>query len=216
MGTDPSLYGPQTVQQVGNFTYQGCYSEATNGRALGGLQPNAPSTGFTIELCQVACQIYLYFGMEYANQCYCGNTLGIGATNQTSSVPSVSGCSMQCAGNELEYCGGPNRLNVYKQPSVPGSPTQSLPPGSSATTSPNSPVGPTTVTTITGGKYLGCYSEGTNVRALGDLQNPIMGSSVSVESCGAACLGYVYFGVEYSGECKLSIMSRCDKITDAV
>jgi hypothetical protein len=67
-GTDPSLYGPQTVKAAGNYLYQGCYSESTNGRALAALSPPAPPGGFTIELCQVACQGYLYFGMEYSNQ----------------------------------------------------------------------------------------------------------------------------------------------------
>lgn len=67
-GADPSLYGPQTVLQAGNYGYIGCYSEATNGRALSAFEPTAPSTGFTIELCASACTGYQFFGMEYANQ----------------------------------------------------------------------------------------------------------------------------------------------------
>ena len=76
-GTDPALYGPQTIQKAGSYNYQGCYSEATNGRALSGKSPTAPSTGFTIESCMSACQGYTYFGMEYSNQCYCGNTASV-------------------------------------------------------------------------------------------------------------------------------------------
>ncbi len=67
-GTDPALYGPQTPLQVGDYNYQGCYSEATNGRALNDLSPPEPSGGFTLESCMSACQGYKYFGMEYANQ----------------------------------------------------------------------------------------------------------------------------------------------------
>jgi iron transport multicopper oxidase len=67
-GTDPSLYGPQTVQVVGNYNYQGCYSEATTGRALAGLRPATPPGGYTVELCETACQGYTYFGMEYSNE----------------------------------------------------------------------------------------------------------------------------------------------------
>ncbi len=105
-GTDPALYGPQTVQSVGNYNYIGCYSEGTGTRALTGLVPRAPASGFTIELCEAACQGYTYFGMEYSNQCYCGNTILGGAANQTSTVPAINGCSMLCNGNQNEYCGG--------------------------------------------------------------------------------------------------------------
>ncbi|TEY50792.1 hypothetical protein BOTCAL_0272g00040 [Botryotinia calthae] len=112
-GSDPALYGPKTVNSIGNYNYLGCYSEATTGRALGGLSPQAPSTGFTIELCATACKGFLYFGMEYANECYCGNVLGIGSINQTSSTPSTNGCSMLCKGNTKEYCGGSGKLDVY-------------------------------------------------------------------------------------------------------
>ena len=59
---------PGTVQTVGNYNYVGCYSEATNGRALAGKTPAAPINGFTIELCQAACQGYQYFGMEFGNE----------------------------------------------------------------------------------------------------------------------------------------------------
>ena len=65
-GTNPALYEPQTIQAPGNYLYQGCYSEATNGRALSGKSPTAPASGFTIELCMAACQGYQYFGMEYS------------------------------------------------------------------------------------------------------------------------------------------------------
>jgi len=105
-GTNPALYGPQTIQSVGNYSYIGCYSEGTGTRALTGLTPKAPASGFTIELCEAACQGYTYFGMEYSNQCFCGNTILGGAANQSSSVPATNGCSMLCTGNQNEYCGG--------------------------------------------------------------------------------------------------------------
>ncbi len=85
-GANPALYGPQTIQTVGNYVYIGCYSEATTGRALTGKTPRAPANGFTIELCEAACQGFTYFGMEYSNQCFCGNTINAGSVNQSSSV----------------------------------------------------------------------------------------------------------------------------------
>jgi hypothetical protein len=41
-------------------------------------------------------------------ECYCGSTLG----NTNSQAP-IDECSMLCAGNSLQFCGGPNRMNVY-------------------------------------------------------------------------------------------------------
>lgn len=37
----------------------------------------------------------------------CGNTLGEGVPEP------AADCNMLCAGNSSEFCGGPNRLNVY-------------------------------------------------------------------------------------------------------
>lgn len=37
----------------------------------------------------------------------CGNSIANGAT------PATSGCSMVCNGDSSEFCGGPDRLNVY-------------------------------------------------------------------------------------------------------
>ena len=92
-----------TVNVSSNYNYIGCYSEGTNGRALSGKAPAAPTDGFTIELCTAACQGYTFFGMEFGNECYCGNTINAGSVNQASSDPNVNGCSMFCAGSE-EVC----------------------------------------------------------------------------------------------------------------
>jgi WSC domain len=105
-GTDPSLYGPQVPKVIGNYNFLGCYSEATGQRALTGMSPNPPPAGFTNELCAVACSGFQYFGTEYANQCYCGNSINAGSVNQSSLDPAVNGCNMVCKGNQNEYCGG--------------------------------------------------------------------------------------------------------------
>ena len=113
-GTNPSLYGPQVPKVVGNYNFLGCYSEATGQRALTGKTPTAPTSGFTIELCQQACQGFTYFGMEYANQCFCGNAINAGSVNQNSSDPTVNGCNMVCNGNANEYCGGKFPFPLHK------------------------------------------------------------------------------------------------------
>lgn len=123
---------------------------------------------------------------------------------------------MPCLGNSSEFCGGANRLGMYMLISNATStitPTLSSTTSAKATSSPSlstaipTPTGPATVTKLGGYSYLGCYSEGTNVRAINDLANPIAADSVSIESCASACAGYKYFGVEYSQECKVFLSS---------
>lgn len=66
----------------------------------------------TVALCTQACQTegYVLAGVEYSGECYCGNT----ASNGGGPAPDgLSGCNMACNGNSSEYCGGPNRLDVY-------------------------------------------------------------------------------------------------------
>ncbi|MCJ1408115.1 hypothetical protein MMC19_002188, partial [Ptychographa xylographoides] len=187
--------GPVTVQSAGNYNYVGCYSEATTGRALSALQPKAPTSGFTIELCEAACQGYQLFGMEYSNECYCGNTLGAGSVNQTSSSPTTNGCSMLCTGNSTEYCGGPGRLDLYQLNGSVPIPTQTL---SSAPTATGGPI-----VEMTAGpyNYVGCYIDNTNGRALSALQNPESGALNTPDKCATACAGYLYMGVEYGTQC---------------
>ncbi|KAL8698939.1 MAG: hypothetical protein Q9224_001623, partial [Gallowayella concinna] len=197
--------GPAVVQSVAPFAYQGCYSEGTSSRAL--ADANTASGDMTVEKCAAFCKGYAYMGVEYSSECYCGNTIGAGALAVTDGR-----CSMTCGGDKTAICGGPNGLSFYKSSasaSGSSSSTQSSTgtmSGSSSTTSTSSSAsasatGPITVQSVPGYGYLGCYSEGSNGRALTDLQNPIPANKVSVEACGTACAQYTYFGVEYSGEC---------------
>lgn len=125
---------------------------------------------------------------------YCGNSFASGAVLATGgSDPNSNGCSMTCAGNATQYCGGPNRLNAYRtNGNLPSSAT------TTANTSTPTPTGPVTVGNFTGWNYLGCYSQATNQRAL--TGNTVTGNSISVQSCATSCAGFTYFGVEYSSE----------------
>lgn len=90
----------------------------------------------TIETCTAACYSagYSLAGVEYSAECWCGNLIGAGG------VPApASDCNMLCSGNNLESCGGPNRLNVYQNTNAP------------PTTAPSSP------STVGLWKSLGCY-----------------------------------------------------------
>jgi len=102
----PQAATPQIVQTVGPYKFLSCYTEGTNVRALGSAS-TAGST-MTVQSCEAFCNGYTYFGVEYGQECYCGNSFGNG------SVPAPNtDCNMVCAGNGGEYCGAGNRLLVY-------------------------------------------------------------------------------------------------------
>ena len=195
--TNPTPTGPQTIGDFSNWQYMGCYSEATNGRALSDLQNPISGKAVTIEACATACAGYDYFGTEYSGECYCGNVINTGSALVAGSTPAQTLCDMTCSGNSSEYCGGPSRLNMYQFNGAVASTATATATGTAVATP--TPTGPVTVTNLTGHAYMGCYSEATNGRALSGLTNPISGKQVTVEACSAACAGYTYFGVEYSG-----------------
>lgn len=50
-------------------------------------------------------------------------------------------------------------------------------------------------------RYVGCYTEATNIRAL-TAGTIIDYDAMTTEKCAAACTGFIFFGIEYGGECK--------------
>ncbi|KAI0024384.1 heme peroxidase [Xylariomycetidae sp. FL0641] len=90
---------------VAPYVRVGCYTEQANGRALAGAA--YANDSMTLELCAQRCAGYRFWAAEYARECYCGDQL-------VGSLPANdSGCDMPCAGDQFEYCGGPNRLELY-------------------------------------------------------------------------------------------------------
>ncbi|KAL0631885.1 hypothetical protein Q9L58_009237 [Maublancomyces gigas] len=105
---------PVIVPAVGTYISQGCYSEATTGRALSAYS-FTNTTAMTVELCVGACKTrsYQYAGLEYSQECYCGNTLAATAAR----IPDAQ-CNSLCKGNKREYCGASKKMNLYfNQPS---------------------------------------------------------------------------------------------------
>lgn len=49
---------------------------------------------------------YLYAGMEFGTQCFCGNSFDNGGVL-------TSGCATPCAGDSTEVCGGSKTLSMY-------------------------------------------------------------------------------------------------------
>ncbi|KIM96518.1 hypothetical protein OIDMADRAFT_148350 [Oidiodendron maius Zn] len=72
---NPNYDNEPPVPYPGNskWTNIGCYTEATNARALTG-DSYVSSTNMTGESCLAFCAGFTYAGVEYSEECYCGNT----------------------------------------------------------------------------------------------------------------------------------------------
>lgn len=148
-------------------------------------------------------------------QCYCGNTISLGAT-----LSNVQGdCGMVCSGNKYEYCGAGNRLTMYNNTALVASVSSmsssstsisststvaSIATRSSSATSSSTSVTGTIAaspTATVSTAYRGCYAEPNGSRALPE--QAYSSSSNTPELCQSSCvaLGYSIAGTEYGSEC---------------
>ncbi|KAG6230812.1 hypothetical protein E4U34_007648 [Claviceps purpurea] len=206
--------GPVVNPGVSGYASIGCYTEATTGRAL----PNGKGVEKkTVRDCVEACKggRYLYAGIEYGGECWCGNALSPGA------VPApMTDCKMTCNDNSTELCGGPSRLNAYIYQGNWSSTTSvtadtrylqtttltsgldsTTPLGSSPTPAipTHPPNGPYRRAQIGKWVYQGCWTEATRGHALRDRIRT--NDSMTLDLCAEICDGLTYFGVEYGREC---------------
>ncbi|KAG6007584.1 hypothetical protein E4U21_005782 [Claviceps maximensis] len=217
--------GPVVNPGVSGYTSIGCYTESNTGRALSNGRATDKKT---IKNCIDACKAsnYVYAGVEYGGECWCGNAWAAGA------VPApATDCKMTCNDNSTEYCGGPSRLNAYKYQSDDGSTTTatsgdtthspatvSLTSGldsvtlSFAATSVGDssssivmsatqglPIAPYRRAKIGEWVYQSCWTEATRGHAL--TSRTYANNSMTLDSCAQFCSGLTYFGVEYGQEC---------------
>ncbi|KAG8830917.1 hypothetical protein FRC17_004067 [Serendipita sp. 399] len=130
----------------------------------------------TIGKCAAKCLEggFFYAGLEYADECYCGSSIGASETLAT------DGCTMPCAGANNENCGGVNRLNVFERTNT---------------------VIPTVAPASSGWTYQNCYTDAGGNRALG--VRVYLDGGMTAPACMAACYqrGYQFAGVEYGDEC---------------
>jgi WSC domain len=130
---------------------------------------------------------------------------------------------MLCNGNRQEKCGGPNHLTLFQldsltsSSSTPSTSTSSTSIPSTSTPSTSTPSTSTSSTstssslstsspgvTIPGWNYLGCYTDSVQARTLSYSMAVTGGpTNMTQENCRIACAqaGYIFAGVEYSGEC---------------
>lgn len=158
----------------------GCWTDGVDGTRTLSAATYTDTVNMTVESCVNFCSTgsnaYVYAGVEYAQECYCGNYFFSGATNV-----SLSDCDMACTGNSGEFCGAGNRLDIFWSGVQPPAP-------------------PILVPSVGNWSLLGCYNDSAT-RAL-PYGIGVTGS-VTVESCTTACYnaGYPYAGMEYADEC---------------
>ncbi|KIM24245.1 hypothetical protein M408DRAFT_331879 [Serendipita vermifera MAFF 305830] len=172
-----------TVSDPDRYSLEG--PDSVTNRALS-TQVSIPDV--TIEKCASACANsgFKYAGVEYGSV-LCGNEIH---TSANSGLPATDGCTMPCAGNQDQRCGGPDRLNLYYS-------------------------GPVQVETVGDFKLKGCYSDEVGNRALPIRQ--YVDGGMTVEKCTDKCfsLGYTFAGLEYANvNCSSAIGSSAVPKTD--
>ncbi|KAL2130741.1 hypothetical protein VTI74DRAFT_6005 [Chaetomium olivicolor] len=171
-----SVYGPvgaapTNPATVGDFTYDGCYTDSVALRVLAGYTFTSPD--MTPASCAAICAEYAYFGLEYGSQCFCGVALDPSGT-----MSPEKDCSMKCSGDDSLICGDANRLTVYKK-AASGAPSN-----------------PKTVGAFT---YQSCWTDAVGARSLAAKSEA--SNDMTVDRCAAFCDGYAFLGVEYATEC---------------
>ncbi|KAJ6533538.1 WSC domain-containing protein [Mycena capillaripes] len=108
-----SVDGPTTVLEYKEWNSIGCQTDSRSERALKDLVALS-SPNMTVESCLDVCEAgeYALGGVEFGDECYCGNAL---LYTHGASL----GCNQACSGNVSELCGGPDALNVYQFADTP-------------------------------------------------------------------------------------------------
>ncbi|OQO08204.1 hypothetical protein B0A48_06999 [Cryoendolithus antarcticus] len=99
---------PNATQYNASTTYLGCWTDATV-RTLDGPQIN--NAQLSPQYCANRCGNagYIYSGVEYTTQCFCGT-----AINPVASQTNESACTYICPGDTSAKCGGTYLMNLYK------------------------------------------------------------------------------------------------------
>ena len=129
---DPTFSNVSSGAYTG-YIFKGCYTEATNGRALALRQTNLGFSNMTVESCLTSCKSQgfsrnasiptflvvfianprIVAALEYSGECYCDLSLANGAV-PTSPV----NCNTPCNGNPSQICGGAGYISFYVSPEL--------------------------------------------------------------------------------------------------
>jgi len=108
----------QTTGLPGNWQYAGCYSDNVNGKRALFWQIILTNTNSATN-CLSKCSEYGYMaaGMEYGNECYCGDADVLIESGST--LQPEANCAVLCSGDSNYICGGGSRLSYYKWGGAP-------------------------------------------------------------------------------------------------
>ncbi|CAM9773272.1 unnamed protein product, partial [Scytosiphon promiscuus] len=88
-------------------SYVGCFQDSSGSRIMEKVETESD---MTIEGCEGLCTGSPYYGLQFSKECWCGD---ITTEAQMEENGPAENCDMQCAGNELDICGGRDAMSVY-------------------------------------------------------------------------------------------------------
>lgn len=111
LGTPSVAMPPAAIPMVGNWKYQGCYTDNVKDKKTFFWQ--SFSDQMTPKLCLDKCAEFGYMagGLEYGRECYCGDPANIKTAGSTK--VDEKDCGVVCPGNSSAICGGGSRLTTY-------------------------------------------------------------------------------------------------------
>ncbi|KAG9312683.1 copper radical oxidase [Chiua virens] len=101
----------QNTNLPGSWTYKGCLPEPSSTRMF--PYELDWTTNNTVTACLNQCAAFGYpvAGLEYGEQCFCGDVSDVTANN--GSFVADSECNMACSGDPIHLCGGSYTLTTY-------------------------------------------------------------------------------------------------------
>jgi N-acetylneuraminic acid mutarotase len=180
---DTPVATPSPAPAGGSLEYEGCWiDKAAPSRALEHQAAGSFSMQACIDYCDGAG--YLYAGIQYRKECWCGDTY-----DDHGSAPE-SECNLPCdIGGGI--CGGTWRMSVYSTFTL-----ITLMP----TPPPTPPPTPMPVPSPTPNSYLGCWVDNYNNRAM-QLKAPDLWIDDCISHCRNHPNKYPFAAVQYGFEC---------------
>lgn len=115
---DPAKIGPWGTNYVDltaskGWSYIGCGRDNVSDRAFPSPNRWTYNANMTVEGCVQRCSTanFTYAALEYANECFCGSKLDARYAPQDGIM---GACTMKCAGNQAQTCGGASATSIYK------------------------------------------------------------------------------------------------------
>ncbi|KAK7418808.1 hypothetical protein QQX98_003670 [Neonectria punicea] len=167
---------PSCLDPFQPYVYAGCFNgHQDNGRDTLIYRSSQDLQVMTVEKCVAECKGngFRYAGLKYYGVCFCGATVNSKQLDE-------SACTLPCAGDNTQTCGGDAQMSVWSDPTFD-----------------------TGVRSIADFKALGCYTDSSpKGRALSwgqDLPGGTMTPKICLQACNDG--GFPLAGLEYGGEC---------------